>query len=218
VTGSAVQEHGNRGRVAGIVLVGGRSSRMGRDKATLVLDGKTLLERTVAALDPVVDQVVLVRAREQALPLVSVRGSLVVVEDPVDGQGPLVGMATGLAAVEAPVALVVGVDYPFLQPALLRLLAQRVVAGARWVLPIAHGRPQPLCSAFARDALEVLRAHVDAGDRAPMAVAADLGMVRLTEAEWSSVDPEGLSFLDVDTPEDFEAARRRVEAKRPDGR
>ncbi|MEX2373019.1 MAG: molybdenum cofactor guanylyltransferase, partial [Dehalococcoidia bacterium] len=76
--------------------------------------------------------------------------------------------------------------------------------------PIAGGRPQPLCSAFARDALPVLRAHIEAGDRAPTAIAADLGMVRLPPEEWAAADPDGLSFIDVDTPEEFEAARARL--------
>ncbi len=193
--------------VSGIVLAGGRSSRMGQDKASLVLDGASLLERTVSALGEVADEVVVVRAPGQALPLVQPSGSLVVVQDAEEGQGPLYGMGTGLEAASAPIAIVVGVDHPFLQPSLLRLLADRVREGARWVLPIAGGRPQPLCSAFARDALEVIRAHLAAGDRAPMAVAADLGMVRLPEDEWRHADPEGRSFIDVDTPEDFEAAQ-----------
>lgn len=195
--------------VTGIVLAGGRSSRMGQDKASLVLDGASLLARTVAALEAVADEVVIVRAPGQSLPPVQPAATLTIVEDDIEGQGPLYGMGTGLAAASAPVAIVVGVDHPFLQPALLRLLADRVRQGARWVLPIADRRPQPLCSAFARDALEVIRAHLDTGDRAPMAVAADLGMVRLPEEEWRAVDPEGWSFVDVDTPEEFEAARAR---------
>ena len=197
--------------ISGIVLAGGRSSRMGSDKASLLLDGHSLLHRTVAALDAVVDEVVIVRAADQSIPLVQRRGSLVVVEDPVEGQGPLFGMATGLEASSGQIALVVGVDHPFLRPALLRLLVERIRGGERWVLPIADGRPQPLCSAFASDALEVMRRHIEAGARAPMAVAAELGMVRLPEEEWRTVDPEGLSFVDVDTPEEFEAARARLE-------
>lgn len=196
--------------ITGIVLAGGRSSRMGADKASLILDGASLLHRTTAALDAVVDEIVIVRAPGQSIPLVQTRASLVIVEDALEGEGPLFGMGTGLAAASAPVALVVGVDHPFLRPPLLRMLVERVRGGARWVLPIAGGRPQPLCSAFASDALEVVRRHLEAGARAPMAVAADLGMVRLTEEEWRTVDPEGLSFVDVDTPEEFEAARRRL--------
>lgn len=199
--------------VTGIVLAGGRSSRMGRDKASLVLGGVTLLQRTVSALSAVVDEVVLVRAPGAALPPVEAPCPVRYAEDPVEGEGPLVGMAAGLEAARAPIAIVVGVDMPFLQPALLRLLADRVAAGARWVLPIAERRPQPLCSAFARDALPVLRAHIQAGDRAPMTIAADLGMVRLDEDEWRAADAEGVSFLDVDTPEDFAAALARLEAR-----
>ena len=198
--------------IAGIVLTGGRSSRMGSDKAALVLDGETLLQRTVRALARVADEIVLVRAPGQTLPPVTCARPLVEVADPVEGEGPLVGMATGLAVVSAPVAIVVGVDMPFLQAPLLRLLAERVAAGSRWVLPIAERRPQPLCSAFARDALEVLRAHIAAGDRAPMAVAADLGMTRLSPEQWQAADPEGLSFVDVDTPEEFAAASARLAA------
>ena len=201
--------------ITGIVLAGGRSSRMGRDKASLVFDGETLLQRTVRALAAVVDEIIVVRAPGASLPAIgALRASCPIVEvaDPVEGEGPLVGIAAGLEAARAPVAIVVGVDMPFLQPLLLRLLAERVRAGSRWVLPIAERRPQPLCSAFARDALDVLRAHIAAGDRAPMTVAADLGMTRLAPEAWRVADPEGLSFMDVDTPEDFAAALARLQS------
>ena len=198
--------------ITGIVLAGGRSSRMGQDKASLVLDGETLLQRTVRVLAAVVDEIVVVRAPGASLPAVSAPCPIVEIEDPVEGQGPLVGIAAGLAVARAPVAIIVGVDMPFLQPPLLRLLADRVRAGSRWVLPIADRRPQPLCSAFARDALEVLRAHIAAGDRAPMSVAADLGMTRLEPEVWRVADPDGLSFMDIDTPEDFTIALARLRA------
>ncbi len=196
--------------LAGIVLAGGRSSRMGRDKASLVFDGTPLLQRTIDALAAVVDEIVVVRAPGQALPEATSARPLRVVEDPVAGEGPLQGIATGLGAATAPVALVVGVDMPFLRPALLRLLGERVTPEHRWVLPIAQHRPQPLCSAFARDALAVVQAHLDAGDRAPMVVAAELGFVRLQEQDWRDADPGGWSFVDVDTPEDFAEAERAL--------
>jgi len=194
--------------VAGIVLAGGRSSRMGEDKAALVFDGVSLLQRTVDAVAAVADEVIVVGAPGQSLPAVRSARPLTVVADPIEGEGPLRGIATGLAAARAPVAVVVGVDMPFLRPALLRLLARRVTAEQRWVLPIAERRPQPLCSAFARDALPVVEAHLARGDRAPMAVAADLGFYRMLQEEWSGADPEGWSFVDVDTPEDFAEAER----------
>lgn len=196
--------------VTGIVLTGGRSSRMGTDKASLVLGGSTLIQRAVAALEAVADEIVIVRAPGQSLPLVRTAGSLTVLADPVEGAGPLEGIATGLTAASAPVAVIVGVDHPFLRPELLRLLVQRVHAGAKWALPESDGYPQPLCSAIARDALVDLQASVAAGDRSPISVSHALGAERIRDAVWRAVDPEGLSFFDVDTPEDFEAAQRRL--------
>ncbi len=199
--------------VTGIILAGGRSTRMGRDKASLDLAGRTLLQRTVTVLAAAVDEIVLVHAPGQSLPPVDAACPVRLAADPTEGEGPLVGMATGLEAARAPIAIVVGVDMPFLQPDLLRLLAAGVADGARWVLPIEQGRPQPLCSAFARNALPVLRAHIEAGDRAPMTVATDLGMTRLEEDAWRAADPDGLSFIDVDTPEDFAAALVQLEER-----
>ncbi len=128
-------------------------------------------------------------------------------EDPVEGEGPLVGIAAGLAAASAPVAIVVAVDMPFLEPALLRLLAARIEANVRWAVPIAEGRPQPLCSAFAASALEVIEAHIAAGDRAPMAAAEDLDAERIEPEVWREHDPLGRSFLNVNTPEEFADAQ-----------
>ncbi len=198
--------------VSGVVLAGGRSSRMGRDKAALVFDGSTLLQRTAEALAAVADEIVVVRASGQELPPLRLDIPIVKAEDPVQGEGPLVGIAAGLRAASTPVAIVVAVDMPFLQPSLLRMLAERIQKGARWALPIAEGRPQPLCSAFATSALAVLEAHIVAGDRAPMAAADDLDAARIEEATWRAADPEGRSFLNVNTPEEFEAAQRLLDA------
>jgi molybdopterin-guanine dinucleotide biosynthesis protein A len=189
--------------LTGIVLAGGRSRRMGADKASLMLDGVSLLQRCVDRLALVVDELVLVGAPGRALPAVVSELPTRRVEDPVEGEGPLMGMAVGLAAASARVAVVVAVDMPLLEPALLRLLASRVDETHRWVVPIANERPQPLCSAFSVEALGVIRAHLDAGDRAPMALAAELAAYRMPVEEWRAVDAEGRSFLNVNTPEEF---------------
>ncbi|MCA9856902.1 MAG: molybdenum cofactor guanylyltransferase [Dehalococcoidia bacterium] len=196
--------------VTGIVLTGGRSSRMGQEKASLVLGGSTLLDRTVAALNAVADDIVIVRAPGQSLPLVRSTGSLTVVADPVEGVGPLAGIATGLAASSADVVLVVGVDHPFLRPPLLRLLVERVRAGAPWAIPELEGHLQPMCSALSRAALDGIRAQLEAGERSPVTAARAIGAAVVTESEWRPADPEALSFVDVDTPEDFDAARQRL--------
>jgi molybdopterin-guanine dinucleotide biosynthesis protein A len=190
---------------SGLILAGGRSSRMGVDKASLVLGGTTMLQRSADRLSPSVDELVVVGAPGRVLPDVSTRLPLRIVEDPVEGEGPLVGIAAGLAACTGDVAVVVAVDMPFVETSLVAALLERLAPPHRWVLPFADGRPQPLCSAFAASALAEIREHLESGDRAPMAVAADLDAYRMQPDEWAMADPTGRSFVNVNTPEEFAA-------------
>ena len=192
-------------QLAGVVLAGGRSSRMGVDKASLVIDGRTMLQRTVDALEGVVDEIVVVLAPGQAQDEVQSSHPVRFVEDPVEGEGPLVGIAAGLGAAQAPVALVVGCDMPYLRPALLRLIAERASAGSRLVVPLHAGRPEPLCSAWRTNAVTVIHAHIEAGDRAIMAVASDLDAQRVPPEDYAAADPDGRSFINLNTPEEFRA-------------
>ena len=125
--------------VAGMVLTGGRSRRMGRDKCAIVLDGRTLLQRVVDALDGAVDELLVVGSPGR--PPLEVRSTrpLRALADPEPHGGPLVGIATGLAATTAPVTLIVACDLPYLAPPLLRLLAARAGAGAQLVVPLRGG-------------------------------------------------------------------------------
>ena len=120
---------------AGVVLAGGRSSRMGSSKAALEWHGSTLLRRTVGILARF-GPVVVVRAAGQSLP--ALPPDVVVVDDPRAGKGPLQGIAAGLAAIggRAEYAFVCATDLPFLHPAFVR----RVSSG--------RTRRQPSSAAF----------------------------------------------------------------------
>src|SRR5258708_21618937 len=123
---------------AGIVLAGGRSSRMGTPKAALEWHGSTLLRRTVGIMSRVADgPVVVVRAPGQALP--ALPQQVDVVDDPREGLGPVQGLAAGLAvtADRAEVAFVCSTDLPFLHPAFVRRWRPRAAGGAD------GGRPAP---------------------------------------------------------------------------
>jgi molybdopterin-guanine dinucleotide biosynthesis protein A len=192
--------------VSAILLAGGRSSRMGSDKASLMLAGQTLLQRSVAVLSEVAAEIVIVHAPGQRLPARELVVPTTLIEDPVEGEGPLIGIAAGLRHAALETALVVAVDMPFLQPSLLRLLAGRATSGRRIVVPMYLDRPQPLCSAFRRDALATIDRYIEAGERRIMTVADDLGAERLAPEGWSTADPHGRSFDNVNTPEEFAAA------------
>src|SRR5689334_4027760 len=135
---------------AGVVLAGGRSSRMGTAKAALEWHGSTLLRRTVGIVGRAAGgAVVVVRAAGQDLP--GLPQGTMVVDDPREGKGPVQGIAAGLAAIAglAEAAFVCSTDMPFLHPAFVRRVL-RVVRedGADVCLPIARGYPQPLAAAY----------------------------------------------------------------------
>lgn len=187
---------------AGIVLAGGRSTRMGRPKATLPWRGATLLEHVVAVLGAAVGgPLVVVRAPGQALPPLA--GGVRVVDDPVAGRGPMQGLAAGLAAVagDAPVAYVSAVDLPWLEPALVRAVVAALDDAHDVAIPVVGGHRQPLAAAY-RTALAPLAAELVAAGR--RGSAALLERCRVRELPEAALPAGAAAMLrDVDTPADL---------------
>lgn len=131
--------------LSGLILAGGRSSRMGRDKATLKLpDGKTLLERQAGIL----------RAAGATRLFASIKpsadyrlGDITPVHDAVADAGPLAGIAGGLAAAPAGLLIVVAVDMPGVQPEHLRQLVS-LASADRGVVPVHGGQSEPLAAIY----------------------------------------------------------------------
>jgi molybdopterin-guanine dinucleotide biosynthesis protein A len=203
-------------QVAGIVLAGGRSSRMGTPKAALEWHGSTLLRRVVGIVARGVDgPVVVVRAPGQALP--TLPGGIEVVEDEREGRGPLQGLAAGLAALDgrAEVAFASSTDAPLLHPAFVRRVVGALDDDADVVLPRAGGFPHPLAAAYRTS----LRERIDdllAADRLRPAFLFEECRVRrldedalLADPLLAALDPDLDSVLNLNEPSDYEAARAR---------
>lgn len=202
---------------AGVVLAGGRSSRMGSSKAALEWHGSTLLRRTVGILARF-GPVVVVRAAGQDLP--PLPPDVAVVDDPRPGKGPLQGIAAGLAAIggRAEYAFVCATDLPFLHPAFVRLLLDAASSGdhpADVALPVARGFPQPLAAAY-RTAIAPLAEQLVARERLrPAFLFDECSVLRLDEAALTAdpvlaaLDPELDSVLNVNEPASYQAARKR---------
>ncbi len=202
---------------AGVVLAGGRSSRMGTPKAALEWHGSTLLRRTVGILArATAGPVVVVRAAGQDLPALPPR--TVIVDDPREGKGPVQGIAAGLAALagQAEAAFISSTDMPFLHPAFVRRVLRVVQGdGADVCLPVARGYPQPLAAAY-RTSLAATAERLVKEDRLRPAFLFDECVVqRLDEAALktdpvlAALDPELDSVLNVNEPADYRAARAR---------
>ena len=203
---------------AGVVLAGGQSSRMGTPKAALEWHGSTLLRRTAGIVARAANgPVVVVRAPGQDLPDLP-RGTLVV-EDPREGKGPVQGIAAGLTALsgQAETAFIASTDMPFLHPAfirrMLRVLEQDQAADV--ALPFARGYRQPLAAAYRVSLAETAERLVKEDRLRPAFLFAECAVTRLDDA-WLLADPvlaaldPGLdSLLNVNTPDDYRAARGR---------
>ncbi len=195
-----------------ILLAGGRSSRMGRDKASLPFAGRTLLEHVVVRVAPLVAEVVVVAAADQTLPLVPDAASSVavrVVRDPVPGEGPLPALAAGLAAITRPWAFTLACDGAFVSPELLRALAADS-AGDRAVIPTWRGRLQPLVALYSRTLASDVAALARSGERRLHAIATLPGVRTVDDARVALRDPDGRSFRTINTPDEYARAVAEV--------
>ena len=196
-----------------VVLAGGQSTRMGRDKASLPLGDRPLVGHVVRALAQVVGEIVLVTRRGQAVVDVGPLPAGVVlrrVHDETEGLGPLGGLAPGLRALEAPVAFVTGCDLPFLSPAFVRAVLE-ALGDADVALPCVRDRLEPLAGAYRRatvlPAVETLLAE---GRLRTLDVFDRVRGVRVSEATLRAVDPDLRSLTNLNDPGAYEAALRRL--------
>jgi len=181
--------------VAGLLLTGGASRRLGVAKATLLLDGERLVDRVARVLVGVAATVVEVGPGYTTLAAVR--------EEP-PGSGPLAALVAGAAALgarddRARAALVLAVDLPFVDAPLLAWLASHPAPGT--VVPVVDGVPQTLCARYSHDALAVAPDLVAAGERSMRALLDRVDVHEATEVEWRAV-ASARTFADVDTPED----------------
>ncbi|MGH3192480.1 MAG: molybdenum cofactor guanylyltransferase, partial [Streptosporangiaceae bacterium] len=203
---------------AGVVLAGGRSSRMGSPKAALEWHGSTLLRRTADILARATGgPVVVVRAAGQELP--GLPEDILVTDDPREGKGPVQGIAAGLAALRglADAAFVSSTDLPFLHPAFIRRVLSVLEddAGTDVALPVARGFRQPLAAAY-RVSLAEAAERLVAGDLLrPAFLFGQCTVETLDDAALkqdpvlAALDPDLDSVVNVNTLADYQAARAR---------
>jgi molybdopterin-guanine dinucleotide biosynthesis protein A len=188
---------------AAIVLCGGSSTRMGRDKALLPFGQETLVARVVRIARSVTGEVVTVASPAQPLPDVGR-----VVRDPVEHAGPLAGLVTGFGAVDSDRVLLLACDLPLLVPALLRRILDRVGEAAACV-PVIDGMPMPTCAVYASRVAPIAVRRLAEGHRSLRGLLDEIDVRWLSGGELHDVDPELISFLDCDTPEAYAEALAR---------
>ncbi len=191
----------------GIILAGGRSRRMGKNKALLPLPGnhpQTFIEYLVAAIAPYCAEVLVV-ARDQAqVANYTFLPPARVVFDDIPDYGPLMGIKSGLRVTHASSALVTAVDMPCVRPAVLAFLLNHYRENTLLV-PLVHAVPQVLLAIYPRSILPLIETCIQQGRRDPRCLLDIAPVQYIEEAQLREVDPELRSFIGVNTPEELQS-------------
>jgi molybdopterin-guanine dinucleotide biosynthesis protein A len=188
--------------IVGIVLAGGESRRMGRDKAGLELGGETLAAGAVRRLAAVCPEVAIADRGRHLVP-----GFPSLPDGP--GRGPAAGLLGAARAYPGRPLLALACDLPHVPISLLAELTRMSQEGADWALPRWRGGPEPLCALWGERALALLEGRVERGIYALWSLAEEESLtVRWLEGDLlAAFGPPGELFLNVNTPEELEKAR-----------
>lgn len=215
-------------KISGYVMAGGASSRFGVDKALVEIGGRPMLDRMIDLMRRVTPKLKIVAPREKYTEF-----GIETVADRWPGEGPLGGIITALLDASADSAqmtpiqqsrvtsheagawcLIVSCDMPFLTEDWLRFQTQRAESStADVVLPRSAGGFEPLCACWRPRAAEALRQAFERGVRKMMDGVRVVKAEVLDEKDWKRFDSAGRLFWNMNTPSDYEEARRILEAE-----
>jgi len=192
--------------VSGVVLAGGKSKRMGMDKRHLSVHGKPLLDRVTSVLLELFPEVLLVLAEED----VSRQDDRMrIVTDLIPDCAAVGGLYTGLYHSRYPRVFVVACDMPFINQAVIELFLQKIDAADVVMAQLVTGL-QPLHGLYSKQCLPVLKEMIDARDLRLQNIVDKQGLTvhRVPETEITCLDPQLLSFLNLNSPADLELANK----------
>jgi molybdopterin-guanine dinucleotide biosynthesis protein A len=201
-------------KITGYVQAGGGSKRFGADKALMELGGKTTLARTVELLSSVCGQARIVAAAGKY-----VEAPAPVVEDRWPGEGPLGGILTALSESHGCSRtpdwnLILSCDMPFLTREWLAFLCERASqSGAQIIVPESAAGWEPLCACWRTDTAAAVREAFESGVRKVTEAMKRLPMEVLDEGVWKRFDTNGRLFWNMNTPTDYEEAKRILETR-----
>lgn len=200
--------------ITGVLLAGGKSRRMGEDKRYLIVGEQTLLERGLAVLRSIFQEVVVVIAQDSPALEVDAR----IVRDLVPDCGSLGGLYTGLTAATTPYIFVVACDMPFLDQAVISQFTSRRTSTDIAMAKFA-GRLHPMHALYSKRCLPAIEQMVSARQLKIQEIVSckSLRIQYVTETDLIGLDPSGRSFQNVNTPADLEVARSLLAQSPPSG-
>ena len=209
---------GGLNNLAGIILCGGASRRMGHSKAMLPIGQSTMIEHMVLKLLELTDQIVVVKSPEQQLP--ALPGNVRIRNDAELFQGPLAGMAEGLAAIDgmAEFAFITAVDTPLLKLEIVEELYRRIAfSGDDIIMPSDQEFHFPLAAIYRiAQVLPKARELLSQGRKRPVFLMDDLNAMAVSMTELRAIDPNLESFENMNSRSDYRKIMERMNLNIPD--
>jgi molybdopterin-guanine dinucleotide biosynthesis protein A len=193
------------------ILAGGESRRMGREKAWLELGGHPLINIQITLLKQLFEQVRIIatdlddRWKTLGIPIQP---------DLRPGNGPLGGIHAALSTARSERVFVTACDFPFLSARLIKGLA-KLSEHHDAVLPWSDHGPVPVCAFYSSKCLQAIESSIGQGERKATEFLRQVDVLMVSGKNLIELDPEGLALSNLNTPEDYERARRLV-ANRPE--
>ncbi|WP_223595230.1 molybdenum cofactor guanylyltransferase [Neobacillus bataviensis] len=197
-------------KAAVIILSGGKSSRMGTNKALLKINEKTNIERIRDTLSSSFDDIILVTNDSEQYEFLNIE----MTADRFPGMGPLAGLHAGLIASENDVNLIVACDMPFVSAGLAAGLVS-LCSEFDAVIPVINGKQHPLFAVFKKMAAEKAAQSIEAGNLRMKDLLEQLNVLFVTEKElkgFSEIDIERV-FFNMNHPEEYEDAKKWAETE-----
>ena len=191
--------------MSAIILGGGRSSRLGQDKVSLIINGESILPRTISRLNEVSSDIIIVKASGDNQRSQTISPEVRIVTDFESSKGPLMGIYTGMKASHDDYCLVVACDMPFLNIDLLYYMTSRI-PGYDAVVPFIKDEVEPLHAVYSTDCIDIIEQMIQQND---LKVRNLLGQIRVRyigQDEIDHYDPDHLSWFNINTPDDLKRA------------
>jgi molybdopterin-guanine dinucleotide biosynthesis protein A len=187
------------------IIAGGKSTRMGVDKSFLELNRKPILGHVIERVSTLNLPIIIITN----LPEKYERFGLPIFTDLIADQGALGGLYTALSNSSAiySYTLCVACDMPFLNASLLAHLLT-LCEGSDAVVPVIDNRPEPLHAIYSTSCLPAIRASIEAGQRKMAKFYEGLQVRFVEDAECRTFDPDLRSFINVNTPEEWQSAKQ----------
>ncbi|HSJ86132.1 MAG TPA: molybdenum cofactor guanylyltransferase [Anaerolineales bacterium] len=188
------------------IQAGGQSSRMGEDKALKMFLGRPLIQRVVERLSPIADELIVTTNRLEDYSFLNLR----LIPDLKPGRGALGGLYTAIASASNPFVAVVACDMPFASATFLDAATKLMVQeGADVVIARSEEGYEPLHAVYRRETcLAAIEAAIEADQWKVIAWFPKVNLRVLTQDEIKHIDPDGLAFWNVNTPEEFTKAEQ----------